>query len=392
MPTITQRNGTYRIRVSCGYDSNGKQIMQSKTWKPAPGMTKKQIEKELQRQAVLFEEECDGLSLGGNIKFADFAEQWFTEYAEKRLKARTIARSRQLSVRTYEAIGHLRMDKITTRHVQKFINNLSENGINQKTGKGLAPKTILHYRCFISGIFEYAVRMKMIRDNPCRGVILPQVDHKEHDCYTLEEMQHFLDLLQNEPLKYQAFFVLAVYGGFRRGELLGLEWKDIDFETGVVNIRRTSLYTKEKGIFTDTPKTKGSMRSVKMPPEVISILKRHRSDQSKEIFKLGDQWHYTDRLFTRWNGEPMDTETPYNWLKKFCNRNDMRFLGIHSFRHFNASVLITSGIDARTVSASLGHSNTSTTLNIYAHTFAEAQAKASEAISSALNMTFQKKA
>ena len=149
MPTITQRNGTYRIRVSCGYDSNGKQIMQSKTWKPAPGMTKKQIEKELQRQAVLFEEECDGLSLGGNIKFADFAEQWFTEYAEKRLKARTIARSRQLSVRTYEAIGHLRMDKITTRHVQKFINNLSENGINQKTGKGLAPKTILHYRCFI---------------------------------------------------------------------------------------------------------------------------------------------------------------------------------------------------------------------------------------------------
>lgn len=284
-------NGTYRIRVSCGYDSNGKQIMQSKTWKPAPGMTKKQIEKELQRQAVLFEEECDGLSLGGNIKFADFAEQWFTEYAEKRLKARTIARSRQLSVRTYEAIGHLRMDKITTRHVQKFINNLSENGINQKTGKGLAPKTILHYRCFISGIFEYAVRMKMIRDNPCRGVILPQVDHKEHDCYTLEEMQHFLDLLQNEPLKYQAFFVLAVYGGFRRGELLGLEWKDLDFETGVVNIRRTSLYTKEKGIFTDTPKTKGSMRSVKMPPEVISILKRHRSDQSKEIFKLGDQWH-----------------------------------------------------------------------------------------------------
>ncbi len=88
----------------------------------------------------------------------------------------------------------------------------------------------------------------------------------------------------------------------------------------------------------------------------------------------------------------MDTDNPYNWLKKFCNKNDMRFLGIHSFRHFNASVLITSGIDARTVSASLGHSNTSTTLNIYAHTFAEAQAKASEAISSALNMTFQKKA
>ena len=392
MPSITQRNGTYKITVSCGYDSKGKQIRQHKTWQPAPGMTKKQIEKELQRQAVLFEEECDGLSLGGNIKFADFAEQWFTEYAEKRLKARTIQRNRQLIDRACQAIGHIAVNKVTKRHIQKFINNLSEDGINQRTGKGLSPKTISNNLSAVSSIFEYAVRMDMIKANPCRGVILPQREHKEHDCYTLEEMQHFLDLLQNEPLKYQAFFVLAVYGGFRRGELVGLEWKDIDFETGVVNIRRTSLYTKEKGIFTDTPKTKGSMRSVKMPPEVISILKRHRSDQSKEIFKLGDQWHYTDRLFTAWDGKPMNPNNPYDWLELFCKRTGMRFLGIHRFRHFNASVLITSGIDARTVSASLGHSNTSTTLNIYAHTFAEAQAKASEAISSALNMTFQKKA
>ncbi len=298
MPTITQRNGTYKITVSCGYDSNGKQIRQHKTWKPAPGMTKKQIEKELQRQAVLFEEECDGLSLGGNIKFADFAEQWFTEYAEKRLKARTIHARRQLSVRTYEAIGHLRMDKITTRHIQKFINNLSENGINQKTGKGLAPKTILHYRCFVSGIFEYAVRMKMIRDNPADGVILPQIEHKEHDCYTLEEMQHFLDLLQNEPLKYQAFFVLAVYGGFRRGELLGLEWKDIDFETGVVKYsahvalhqRKGYLYryAKDKRFYALRQNAAGSYQHFKTAP----FRSKQRDFQTRRSMALYGQAFY----------------------------------------------------------------------------------------------------
>lgn len=118
--------------------------------------------------------------------------------------------------------------------------------------------------------------------------------------------------------------------------------------------------------------------------EVMDVLKRHRSEQSRNIFRLGDQWHDTDRLFTRWNGEPMNTETTYNWLKKFCNRNNMRFIGVDGFRHLNASLLITGGVDARTVSASLGHSNTSTTLNIYAHTFAEAQAKASEAVANAL--------
>ncbi len=99
------------------------------------------------------------------------------------------------------------------------------------------------------------------------------------------------------------------------GNSWGWNGKTLILKQGLSNIRRTSLYTKEKGIFTDTPKTKGSMRSVKMPPEVISILKRHRSDQSKEIFKLGDQWHYTDRLFTAWNGEPMNPNNPYDWLR-----------------------------------------------------------------------------
>ena len=392
MPTITQRNGTYKITVSCGYDANGKQIRQHKTWKPAQGMTKKQIEKELQRQAVLFEEECDGLSLGGNIKFSDFAEQWFSEYAERKLKARTIERSHQIAERVNPSIGHLRMEKITPRHIQKLINNLSEDGMNQRTGGNLSPSSIRRIVAFISGVFEYAVKMGTIKDNPCRRVILPENKPVERDCYTLEEAQQFLDLLQSEPLKYQAFFVLAIYGGFRRGELLGLEWKDIDFENNVVSIRRTSLYTKEKGIYTDTPKTKGSVRSLKMPGEVIDLLRRYRTEQNKERFALGDQWNFTDRLFTMWNGKPLSPDTPARWLKRFCERNGLRTFNIHGFRHFNASILITSGIDARTVSASLGHSNTSTTLNIYAHTFAEAQARASEAVANALDVTFKKQA
>lgn len=392
MATITQRNGTYKITVSGGYDANGRQIRHHKTWKPAPGMTKRQIERELQRQAVLFEEACDGLELGGNIRFQEFAEQWLAEYAEKRLKARTIERSRQIAERVNPAIGHLRMDKITARHIQRFINDLSAGDANQKTGGALAPSSVRRIVAFISGVFSYAVKMGIVRDNPCRRVILPETRVQEHDCYSLEEMQQFLDLLMNEPLKYQAFFVLAVYGGFRRGEILGLEWKDIDFASGVVSIRRTSLYTKEKGIFTDTPKTKGSARSVKLPPEVIDLLRRYRSEQSREVFQVGDQWHYTDRLFTMWNGEPVAPDTPARWLRRFFQRTGLRPVNLHSFRHFNASVLITSGVDVRTVSASLGHSSTSTTLNIYAHTFAQAQAKASEAVSSALNMTLKKKA
>lgn len=89
MPTITKRGDTYRIRAYCGYDAKGKQVTRSTTWKPAPGMTPKQIEKELQRQAVLFQEQCSGQGWGGAVKFETFCKGWFEEYAEPNLRPRT---------------------------------------------------------------------------------------------------------------------------------------------------------------------------------------------------------------------------------------------------------------------------------------------------------------
>ena len=92
MSTIEKRGDAYKIIVSCGYDLNGKQIRRRMTWKPEDGMTARQIKKELDRQAVLFEEKCrNGQVLDGNIKFAEFAEKWFTEYAEKQLRPTTVA-------------------------------------------------------------------------------------------------------------------------------------------------------------------------------------------------------------------------------------------------------------------------------------------------------------
>ena len=96
MATITKRGNSYRITVSCGYDLNGKQLRRTMTWAPAEGMTKRQTEKELDRQAVLFEEKCrTGQVLDGSIRFADFAEQWFANYAEKQLRPRTVGRYRE---------------------------------------------------------------------------------------------------------------------------------------------------------------------------------------------------------------------------------------------------------------------------------------------------------
>jgi len=142
----------------------------------------------------------------------------------------------------------------------------------------------------------------------------------------------------------------------------------------------------ERGTFTDTTKTTKSKRFLKLPGAVFDVLRIHRAAQAQERLLLGDQWTDSLRLFTNATGEPMHPNTPYSWLKKFCAETGQRFLGVHQFRHLNATLLISSGTDARTVAASLGHSQVSTTLNIYAHTFAEVQARASEAIADALDL------
>jgi integrase len=253
--------------------------------------------------------------------------------------------------------------------------------------KLLSPKTIRHYLSFISDVFNYAIRMRMVKENPCKEVFLPTEQEAEREVFTLEEARRFLELLEGAPMKYRVFFTLAIYGGFRRGELMGLEWKDIDLETGVVSVVRTSQYSKTRGYYTDTPKTKRSVRSLKLPMNVMELLKRYRIEQGFEGRKMGDRWKGTDRLFTALDGTPMNGATPYVWLRKFCRANGLPPVNIHSFRHLNASLLINSGINVRTVSACLGHSQTSTTLNIYAHTFDEANARAMEAVADVLNGT-----
>ena len=390
MATIQKRGDSYSIRVSCGYDSKGKQVIQSMTWKPEPKMTQKQIEKELNRQAVMFEEACNHGYQSKAIKFEVFAEEWFEEYAKPNLRNTTYERMLQLRKRVYAAIGHMRMDKITPRQIQAFVNSLSKDGANERTGKPLAPKTIRHNLSFVSDVFAYAMKMGVVSDNPCAKVTLPKAEQKEKQIYTPEQVQKFLTLLNDEPLKYRTFFNLMIYSGFRRGEMLGLEWKDVDFENNIISVRRTSNYTAKKGVYTDATKTRKSQRTLKFPQEIMDMLKEYKAEQNELALKCGDKWVETDRLYTKWNGEPMQNGTPYFWLGEFCEKHDLPFYGLHSFRHLFASLLVNQGVDIVTVSGALGHSTVSTTSNIYCHMLEEAQAKVSDAVSSALDFSTKK--
>lgn len=387
MATIRKRGNSYQIRVSMGYNAKGEQVIRTKTWKPSAGMTTKQIEKELLKQEIMFEEQCLKGVASTNIKFEEFAKRWFEEYANANLKKSTLHRMKACVIRIYPAFGHLQLSKITRGQIQSFIDDLAKNGKNIKTGEPLSQKTVIHHLNFISDIFIYAMRLELISDNPCKNIVVPRGGKKEKSVYTVDEVKTLFTLIEEHkpPIKYKAFVTLAIYSGFRRGELMGLEWKDIDWDNNVISVKRTSNYTSTSGQYTDTTKTRSSQRCLKLPEMVFSVLKELYKDQQKMKAGVGSKWVDSDRLFISWDGSPMFCGTPYYWLKKFTKKHGMRFCDLHSFRHFNATVLIGSGIDAATVSRALGHANVSTTTSIYCHAFQEVQARTGNAIAAALD-------
>ena len=453
MATIRKRGNSYQIRVSCGYDVNGNQIIRTKTWKPEKNMTEKQKEKELQRVSVLFEEQCScGLFLDASMKFAEFSQIWLKDYAEKQLKATTVSNYRTMMKVIVQGIGHLRMDKIQPHHLIAFYDELKKNGIQKeisqlpnelffeevnklsiskielsrrsgvsraavsaiynknnvsystacklaemlkkrvtdlfepadKPNKELSGKTVLNYHRLISSVLETAVKWQIIISNPCDRVQPPKVERKE--AYYLDEKQaaEVLALLEHEPLKFRAAFTLLLYSGMRRGELCGLTWKDINFNTGIVDINKSSLYLPEKGIFDDTTKNKTSARSIKLPAFVLSVLREWKKEQAWLSFQSGSAWIGPRgdgcKVLTRDNGLPLHPDTLTSRFRKFILKNNLPPVCVHSLRHTNATLMIASGVDVRTVSKRLGHAQTSTTTNIYAHAIRTADEMAAAAI------------
>lgn len=132
MATIRQRGRSYQIRISCGYTTDGQQVIRTKTWTPDRGMTARQVQKELNRQAIMFEEDCLMGHVNSAIKFGTFMEQWKNDYAIHHFKQTTIDTMTKAAKRINEELGHMRMDKITHRTIQMFVKTLASGDKNHR--------------------------------------------------------------------------------------------------------------------------------------------------------------------------------------------------------------------------------------------------------------------
>lgn len=265
-------------------------------------------------------------------------------------------------------MGHLKIEQIKPTHLMEFYANLQEDGIREdgKPG-GLSERTILHHHRLLSSIFNDAVQWQVIPSNPASRVKPPKVQKKPGAYYDEVQTAALLAAVENESLKYKVLIHLAVATGLRRGELMGLEWQDINFDKSTLEVRQASQYVPGKGSFTKEPKNETSKRIMSVPASVMTLLKQYKVHQAEERLKVGDMWQGSNRLFTTWDGQPMHPDTISKWFPQFLKKHNLPPLPFHGIRHTAATILIGQGAPVKNISARLGHSNISTTMDIYGH-------------------------
>lgn len=423
MASIRKRGKGYQITVSNGRDIHGRQLIETATFIPDPNKTDKQNQRALERFVMDFEDKVKSGQLlsGEKMTYKEYIDLWMEEYAHKQMEQTSIERCESsLSRIILPALGHLKVSAIQPLHLQKLYSTMQEQGYT-KNGKQYpySPTTIKRVHQIISSSLNVAVQWQIIESNPCQRVKPPKEEKKaDVKHFTLEQTQTFLDQLDKPytvaykgrrkkdgsesdihyetrsiSLQYKVLFYLAIFGGFRRGELVALKWDDIDFDNCTVSINKSSARTKD-GIITKTPKNFSSNRVVTVPKDVIALLRKHKTEQQKYRLMLGTYWKGDNYIFIQDDGKQMDISTPNKIFQKIIKiHNDtcedkLPEITLHGLRHTSATLLIAQNIDIKTVSARLGHSETSTTMDIYAH----ALKKRDEAASDSLAELFQKKA
>ena len=365
---------SYRLVVFKDYDLDGKAIRHQKT---VHCKNKSEAQTELAKFLTQVE---SGLVVDGSVPtFAQFVEIWTRDYALKELAPSTYYRyKRMLETRITPYFGHYKLDKIKPTDIMRFYDLLEQdtqlvrkkNNNGKKTRKPLSQKTILEHHRLLSAMLHKAVYWQLIISNPAERVQPPKTKKPIRPHYDEDQTRILVDNLEKltgNNIKYRVAILLDIFTGARLGELVGLEWNDIDLKNGIININKSSQYLSQKGVFTKSPKTESSIRDVLIPDFIVSLLEEYKLWYEEQKLICGDFWYESDRLFVQDNGKPIHPSTISKWFEKFVKQIGLPVINFHGLRHTNATLLIAQQVDVATVSARLGHAQITTTYNFYVH-------------------------
>lgn len=372
---VFKRGKTYSIIIETGRDINGKR--QQKWF--SGYKTKKEAEKEMVK--LLNQLETNTFINPEKITLAEYLKQWLSDYVEVNLAQKTIEGYKvNIERHIIPAIGSILLQKLQPIHIQRFYKEKLENGrINGKGG--LSAKSVIYIHRVLRKALAQAVRMQLVPRNAADAVDLPRV--KPFRASFLDENQviELLDAFRDTEIYIPV--LLAVGVGLRRGEALGLQWKDIDFQNKTISISR-SLLPSAKGLIFHEPKTLNSNRVVKLPQTILDELQKQKEKQDSFKAIAGNAYHDNDLITCYQNGSPINPASFSHTFARVLKRKNLQHIRFHDLRHSNATLMLKYNIPSKVASERLGHSKIGITLDLYSHVLDEMQEDAAKKLEEGL--------
>lgn len=355
-------NKGWRASISVGSDENGKYIR-----KQFYGKTQKEVKEKL-------EEFKKQMSLGAlpsddKLTLEHWYYTWLFDYRIKDLKPKSFEKYEGI-YRNYikgSTIGKIKLKDLRATHLQKHYNELLD--IYNKP-----VSTVKSLNTRLKPCLAEAEKQGYIQKNYCKMVTLPKDNTtKEIKVLSSDQQKLFIEAIKGHNL--EVLFLVALSTGLRLGEILGLKWSDIDFNTGTLTVNRTLQRVtqidrngnRESKVIEQLPKTKNSIRSIPIPKNILIKLKDHRLEQNKNRLKLGDLYSNNDYVFCDKLGYPIDDKKPARNLKTILTKLGIEPIKFHGLRHTYATRLFEANVPPKTVQVLMGHYDISITLDIYTH-------------------------
>ena len=336
------RKGKARLIVSVGSRDNRRRFTKTVEYR---------TKKELRQMYTDFEAECERTP-PSDITVRDLLESYIAYCRTLGRKATTIKGYETTAARCYTPIGETLAKKGTTYQLEKFVAEMSSNGLSAKTIKNTIG--------LLSSAYDHAIRIGQLDSNPCSRLTLPKGQPREIRILHLDEIQGFLNAISECDLNEKCAYELALFLGLRRSEILGLKESDVDIISGMIDIHSTRHRVDGEDVTQDT-KTARSTRTLALPDILICDLARLLETHRRFEFKK------TDYLIQNGFGEPLNGQALASRLTRLEEEKGLPHVTLHGLRHTYASLLHASGVDMANISAELGHSNLTTTANIYTH-------------------------
>ncbi len=292
-----------------------------------------------------------------NVTVARFLSDWLKESVASSVRPRTYESYSMIVGRHLKpALGRIRLRKLTARHIQSYPND--------KLAGGLSPSTVRGHHAVLRAALSQAEKWGLVTRNVAKLVDPPIVKRAAIVSFTPEQCRAFLDVVAGDRL--EGFYVTALALGLRKGELLGLRWDDVDFDSRTVRVRAALQYVNGSLTLVE-PKTELSRRAIIMPETLVSALRAHRSGQARGRLLSGPDWKDWGLVFATPFGTPLDQSRVSKHFKRMLKKAALPDMRFHDLRHSCASLLLAQHVPARVVMEILGHSTISLTMNTYSH-------------------------